>query len=205
MKKIVFVVRVDDYFPELCEITTSTIKHYADKIGAEYREIRERKFLDFPPTYEKMQIFELGKNYDFCLLIDADFVIHKDAPDFTMGILPGYVGFLFGFNADTMFEIDDVFMKDGRNIGIASNFVLTDRLTHNLWKPLDISWAEAKTKTKREFIIDEYCLSRNFAEHRFNFTGLNYCEEIKYLFRHIGVSEKDKYSCLSEARSYINE
>ena len=33
-KKELFVVQVDNYFPELCEITTPSLKTYANKIDA---------------------------------------------------------------------------------------------------------------------------------------------------------------------------
>lgn len=188
MKKAVFTVIVDDYMPELCARTIPTIRAYAEKIGADYIIIQDRKYPDFPPTYEKMQIFELGQDYDFCLLIDADFIIDINAPDFTLGILPGYVGVMEAFNADNMFEMDEYFKNDGRNLGLVSNFVLTDRQTHKLWEPLNMTWDEARIKTKREFIIDEYTISRNLAKYKLNFTGLNYDDEIKKLFHHIGAT-----------------
>jgi hypothetical protein len=188
MKKAIFTVLVDNYLPELCKKTLPTIKAYADKIGADYILIKNRKYPDFPPTYEKMQIYELGQGYDFCLLIDADFIIDANAPDFTTGILPGYVGVLEAFDAGNLFLKDEYFIKDGRNIGLVSCLVLTDKETHKLWEPLDVPWSEARLRTKREFIIDEYCLSRNLAKYGFKFTGLNYSDEIKKLFYHIGAT-----------------
>ena len=188
MKKGIFTVVVDNYRPDICEKTLPTIKSYADKIGAEHIIISGRKFPEWPATYEKMQIFELGKNYDFCILIDADMMVASNAPDFTTGILPGYVGVLEAFNADNLFQKDEYFIKDGRNIGLASNFVITDKETHKLWEPLDMAWEEARKKTKREFIIDEYCLSRNLAKYGFKFTGLNYSDEVVWLFHHLGAT-----------------
>lgn len=188
MKNAVFTVVVDNYRPDICATTIPTIKNYANKINAELIIISERKFPEFPPTYEKLQVYELGREFDHCLLIDADTKIHSTAPDFMPYILPGYVGLFESFDADKLFVKDEHFIKDGRNVGIASNFVLTDKETHELWKPLDISWDDARKLTKREFIIDEYCLSRNLAKHGFKFTGLQYNNNIKYLFHHIGVS-----------------
>lgn len=188
MSKAVFTVLVDNYQPELCKKTIPTIKAYAEKVGAEYIIIDKRKYPDFPPTYEKMQIYELGKNYDYCILIDADFLVDKEAPDFTEGISPGYVGVLEAFDADELFIKDEYFLADGRDIGLVSSLVVTDKETHKLWEPLNMTWAEARLKTKREFIIDEYCLSRNLAKYGFKFTGLNYNDEIKKLFYHIGAT-----------------
>lgn len=204
MTKAVFVVRVDNFLPELCALTIPTIKAYADKIGADYLEITERKWPAFPPTYEKIQVYDLGKNYDQCLLIDADFLIHRDAPDFTAGISPGYVGFLFSYDADSFFALDEYFKADGRNIGIAANFVLTDRATHQLWEPLAESWEVARKKIKREFIIDEYCLSRNLAKYKLKFTGLNYSNTIKYYFNHLGVGSGGVGEPVARAKKIID-
>lgn len=190
MKKAVFTVLVDNYNPELCRKTIPTIRAYADKIGAEYIIIDKRKYPDFPPTYEKMQIYELGRGFDYCILIDADFIVDKNAPDFTEGISPGYVGVLEAFDADAQFSKDECFIKDGRNIGLVSSLVVTDKKTHKAWEPLDLTWEEARQRTKREFIIDEYCLSRNLAKYGFKFTGLNYNDEIKKLFYHLGATTK---------------
>lgn len=200
MKKILFVVRVNDYFPELCEITIPTIKAYCDRIGAEYFEIKERKFPDFPPTYEKLQIYELGKRYDWCILSDADNMIHPNAMDFTTWLNPSYVGYFSGFDADNMFVMDEYFIRDGRNLGIATGFVVTNKLTHDFWTPLEFGWEEARKRTKREFIIDEYCLSRNLARFGLKFTGLNINSAISTMVAHIGVEEESKELCLLKAK-----
>ncbi len=190
MKKAVFTVMVDNYLPDICKVTLPTINAYANKICANHIIINKRQYPDFPPTYEKMQIHELGKTYDYCILIDADMIIDSKAPDFTTGMLPGYVGIFEAFDADKLFEMDKYFRQDKRKVGIASNFVITDRITHNLWEPLEFDWNIARTKTKREFIIDEYCLSRNLAKYNFKFTGLLYNKEISKLFNHLGATTK---------------
>jgi indolepyruvate ferredoxin oxidoreductase beta subunit len=72
MTKAVWVLYINNYFPELCKYTLPTIKLYAQKIGADFNLITTRKYLEFPITYEKIQIYELGNNYDWNILIDAD-------------------------------------------------------------------------------------------------------------------------------------
>lgn len=190
MKKAVFTVLVDNYRPDICIKTIPTIKAYAEKIGAEYIIIDERKYPEFPVFYEKVQVYELGKNYDFCILIDADFIVHPNAPDFTLGISPGYVGVVEAFDADKFFMKDEYFIKDARNIGLASCLVITDKETHKVWEPLDMPWSEVKDRLKFEKMADEYCLSRNLAKYGLKFTGLNYSDEIKKLFYHIGATTK---------------
>lgn len=204
-RKALWVVRVDNYFPDLCELTIPTIKKYSEKIGADYIEITERKYPEFPPTYEKLQIYDLGKSFDWNILLDADNVISPSAFDITSFLDPRVVGFMSAFDANNMFytKDDPYFERDGRNVGIASGLVITSSLTHDLWTPLDMTAEEAKKRTKRWFIIDEYCLSRNLARFGLKFSGLNLNDAINRLFVHVGVEEEDKSLCVEKARNIL--
>lgn len=187
-QKNVFVVRVENFLPELCKITVPTIEKYAQKIGANFVEITERKFPGFPPTYEKMQVFELGNGADWNILIDADYLISPSAPDFTLGLSSNYVSSLEAYDARKIFRTDSVFEEDGRYIGIAANFVITDLFTHNLWQPGVEDWGRARQNLlMREVNIDEYCISHNLSKYHYSFTGLNYSPEIRNLFVHLNV------------------
>ena len=64
----VYTLNIDDYFPEMMEITVPLMKKYADKIGANFIEINRRKFSDWHIHYEKLQIYELGKEADWNIL-----------------------------------------------------------------------------------------------------------------------------------------
>jgi len=208
VKKALFVVRVNDYFPELCEITMPNIRFYANSIGAEFIEIKNRRYLDFPATYEKVQIYDLGKEYDWCILSDLDNMIHPNAIDFTTWLNPAYVGCFSGYGASDFFERDKYYLRDGRNIGIASGFVVTSTLTHDLWTPLEFGWEEARKRTKREFIIDEYCLGRNLAKYGLKFTGLNINDSIRKMVVHLGTEEKNESErklCVKKAKALKEE
>lgn len=60
-KKTVFTLNVDGYAPEITALTYPLIEAYAEKIGADFHIISERKFPEWPVTYEKLQIFELAR------------------------------------------------------------------------------------------------------------------------------------------------
>jgi hypothetical protein len=205
MKKAVFVVRVDNYFPELCQYTIPSIKLYAKNIGADYREITTRMYPDFPPTYEKMQIHHLGRGYDVCMLSDADNILHPDCIDLSM-FAYNRVGSFSAFDSRTMFEQDTYFKRDERNLGVATGFVITHALTHDAWTPLEWGWEEARKKTKREFIIDEYCVSRNIAKYGLKFVGLNYDDSAKKMFYHMGVEGiQDKKGIVEKAKQLYEQ
>jgi hypothetical protein len=172
MRKAVWTVSVDNYLPELTKHTFPSLQHWADKIGADFHIISERKYPEFPPTYEKLQIYELGKPYEWNILVDADLMIHPDMPDLTKQVPPDHVGYYMGFDASLLFAADQYFLRHGKKIGVATNFVVTHGMVHDFWTPLEFGWEIARTKTKREFIIDEYCVSRNLAKFGLKHTGL---------------------------------
>ena len=58
MNKILHVLNINDFFPELFALTFPTIKAYADRSGFTINLITERKFPDYPINYEKMQVYK---------------------------------------------------------------------------------------------------------------------------------------------------
>lgn len=209
-KIAVYVVRVDNYFPELCEVTLPNIKMYAEKIGGELIEITERKYPDFPPTYEKVQVYELGYKNEWNILIDADFLIHPLTPNFTKILNPNVVGINYGYDANAYLDTRSIyFQRDGRNRGIATGLVMTNNLTHDLWEPLPYDWKTARKYTKREFIIDEYCLSRNLARYGLKYQGIlqEFPDIRDNCLIHLGVEEKtdeQKRDVINRAKSLID-
>ena len=81
MKKLIHVLNINDFFPELFALTFPTIKAYAERHGFLINLITERKFPDYPINYEKMQVFQDGMGADLNMLCDADMLIHPHFPD----------------------------------------------------------------------------------------------------------------------------
>jgi len=210
-KTMMYVVRVNNYWPELCELTLPNLKRYANKIGAEFVEITKRKFPDFPPTYEKLQVYEMGMNNMWNILIDADFLLHPLTPDFRAYLNPKVVGIDYGYRASVYLDTNDkYFQRYGANQGLATGLVVTHNIVHDLWTPLEFEWEEARTRLQREFIIDEYCLSRNLARFGLKFIGL-FQEKpesrAKWLI-HLGSEEKtsdEKQKVIDKAKSLLKE
>jgi hypothetical protein len=172
MKKAIWVLNINNYKPEITKYTLPTIKAYAERIGAEYSEITERKFPSYPVTYEKIQIHELGSKFDWNILIDADLLISKNFPDVTNVVNIDTVGIDSQYDIRALVKESDIyFARDGRLLGIAGYFVVTSFLTHDLWEPLE-SVQEGLLKIGREFSIDEYCISRNLAKYGLKVNGI---------------------------------
>ena len=189
MKKCIHVVYINDYYPELWSLTYPLILHYAKKINADINVISERKFPDWHMYYEKMQMYEYGKYYDANFLLDADVLIHPGFPDFTTVTKPHHIAFNDNFNAsDHYYGVEEniYFQRDGRDVGISTNAVISFKSTHDVWEPLNISPQEAKNILKPHAFIDEYCLSLNMAKYGLKYTGITWEEWQRYYFIHLG-------------------
>ena len=98
MNKILHVLNINDFFPELFALTFPTIKAYADRTGFTINLITERKFPDYPINYEKMQVYEDGKDAEVNILCDADMLIHPQFPDVTTFLQRDSIAFNDNYN-----------------------------------------------------------------------------------------------------------
>ena len=179
MRKTIYVLNIDNYAPDMREITYPLLKRYAHKIGAEFFEITERKWPNLPPVYEKFQIYELGREHknDWNIYIDSDALIHPEFPDITTQLAKDTVCFHWKDYAPLRFRYDKYFLRDGRNIGEGNWFAVASDWCLDLWHPLDdITFeeavenifptvAESRTVIKRDHLIDDYLVSRNIARY----------------------------------------
>jgi hypothetical protein len=204
IKKKIHIVYINDFFPELFKITYPTIKLYAEKNGYEINLITERKFPNWHIHYEKMQIYEDGKNYHLNVLVDADLMIHPDYPDIVTLCPETHIGMMDAYDIDKKCELNGYFIRDGRNVGVASNFVASTYLTHDIWKPLKITPEQGKKITfVREGDIDEYCLSHNLAKYGLKYCGLTHHKQLQKMILHTGTGNRKK--SLELANNTLNE
>jgi len=195
MKKSIWVVTVDNYQPELCKITLPNLEAYAKRIGAEFNVIKNRKWPSVSPTYEKLQVHELGKDSDWNIILDADMVIDDQMNDPTTVIPPTMIASWMCYEASVQFPSDKYFCRNGRNLGVSTNFIVVPHVCHDALTPFEESDLESRTKIRRPFILDEYCVSRNVAKY-----GLKYCGILSDLenppFRHLNYTS-GKSSCIN--------
>lgn len=185
IKKTVFLLDVDGYAPEITELTYPLIRHYARKIGAEIYKITERKFLGWPPVYEKLQIKTIAKEIgcDWAIYVDSDALIHPDFVDITHFLKKDTVCHWGNDNASMRWRHDEYFLRDGREIASCNWFTMASDWCLDLWTPLDITFEEAKSRifpTVDEIntviepghLIDDYTLSRNIAKFGLHFKNM---------------------------------
>jgi hypothetical protein len=183
-RKAVFTLSIDNYAPELTELTFPLMRHYARKIGADFVVIDKRKWPGWPPVYEKLQIHELCQPYDWAIFFDADVLVHPNCIDFT-NYLPDDVcahnGQDFG---NIRFRFDEAMRADGRSIGTCGWFVVAPRKCYDLWRPTEQTLEEVVANcfpTAEEIncglidaghLSDDYVVSRNIAKLKIKHTTL---------------------------------
>lgn len=188
---MIFTLNVDGYSREITDLTYPLLKFYAKKIGADFYVISERRFPNWPVTYEKLQIFELGKiaQNDWNIFLDSDTLVHPETIDFTNYIPMDTVAHNGYDFANIRWRYDEYFRRDGRNIGSCNWAAFASSWCLDLWRPLDdLTFEEAleniyptrnelNTVVTREHLIDDYTLSRNIARFGLKFKTLRDIEE----------------------------
>jgi hypothetical protein len=80
-KTLILTIAQGNLYSEMAFLTHPTIKAYADRIGAEFKVINEKKISSTSIHWEKFQIFDLLNIYDRILFVDTDIIIREDAPN----------------------------------------------------------------------------------------------------------------------------
>jgi hypothetical protein len=177
MKKTLFTLNINKYAPEITEMTYPLMRYYADKIGADFHIITERKYPDFPVVFEKMQIYHLGKamKNDWNIYIDSDAIIHPETPDWTLFLKKDTVAHNDVDMANIRWKYDYPFLRDGRNIASGNWNTTASDWCLDVWHPFDMTLEEAvkniypkvneiNTVITPSHLIDDYVISRNIAK-----------------------------------------
>jgi hypothetical protein len=189
MRKTLWTLNIGNYAPELCELTYPLLLAYARKMGADFQIINERRFPEMPVTYEKLQIFYLGRGNDWNVYIDSDAVIFPDMFDVTERIGKDTVAHYSRDHCINRFRSNEFFRRDGRDIGAANWFAVASDWCIDLWHPLSSVASqnilanhpetlreirpivvERQAGITPEHLIDDYTLSLNIARYGLKFT-----------------------------------
>jgi hypothetical protein len=189
-KKLIAVLCTDGWQPEIRALTFPLFKYHAKKIGADFHVINTRAFpSSYPLCYERFQLYDISKNYDWVIQLDADLLLHPDTPDFTRHIdkdtllisTPGF--------ASDSYQMDEYFLRDKRDIGVGGFITINSDWTRDFWLPPDdltpiqamqrcmpkvMEWRDRQFY--HDHIVLDYILSRNVAKF-----GLKY-ETLQNLF-----------------------
>lgn len=202
MRTALWTLNIDNYAPGITELTYPLMSHYAEKIGAEFKIIDRREYPDWPVTYEKLQIHELGQDYDWNYYLDSDALVHPDTVNWIEQLDKSTMAHNGTDMANIRWKYDKYFRRDGRNIGSCNWCTIASNWCLDLWRPLDdLSLDEAlsniypravelNTVITKDHLIDDYVLSRNIARFGLKCASLlNMQRELnlgrEYFFYHI--------------------
>lgn len=176
MKKLIAVFCMDDWQPEIRNLTFPLLKYYAKKIGADFHVINTRKFPNSPICYERFQLHEISKNYDWTIQFDADLLLHPDMPDVTQHLSKDTVLISTPGLASQSYQTDEYFQRDGRDQCVGAFVTVNSDWTRDFWKPpedLTPDQAMARCTPKvfewrerqlyNDHIVLDYIISRNVA------------------------------------------
>lgn len=181
--KTLYTLNVAGYAPEITALTYPLLRRYAQKIGADFHVMTERRWPGWPPVYEKLQIRDLAaaRGDEWAIYIDSDALVHPDFFDVTEHLPRDTVCHNGADMAGCRWRYDDYFRRDGRHIGSCNWFTIASSWCLDLWTPLDITFEEALTRIfptqaerntviTPEHLIDDFTLSRNIARFGLKFT-----------------------------------
>lgn len=190
MRKCVWTLNVDRWAPDICVVTYPYMLHFARKIDAEFRIIRDRKSAaDRCAAIEKLQIYDLGRPYDWNLFIDSDGVVFPDMFDPTEHVKKDTVIQYALDHAGNRFRYNGYLRRDGRDIGCCGLFSAVSDWCLDFYHPLDDISYEAAVKEifptvkerlagiSPEHLIDDYITSRNVARYGLKITTVRKIQE----------------------------
>ncbi len=213
MKKTIFTLNINDYSPEITNITYPFIDAYARKIGADLQIITTRKYPDYPIPYEKFQIYDLATDWN--IYIDSDALIHPDTFDVTELLPEDTVLTARSEFAPIHFNYDRFFKRDNRHIYAGNWFTVASKLCIDIWHPLDDlplvqavcnihpTLLERNRDITSAHLLDDYVLSRNIAKFGLKYkTFTQILEEQgnpgEFLYHEYLYSEKEKVVSLKK-------
>ncbi len=189
MKKIVYTLDIN-YDKRITDITRPALIRWAKKIGATIKVIKKRKYLDYPITYEKFQMYEWAKTHhaDWHIFVDADAYIGNDFMD-VIEMIPKTNAVIFkGGIGNTRFKTDNYMRRYGKHYDVGSWFFAFSDWTMDAFKPIHLQSGEPTVKqciknifpivvekngpvpVKPSHLIDDYLLCRNIAKYGIKLT-----------------------------------
>jgi hypothetical protein len=220
-RKTIYTLVTDNYAPRIRELTFPLLQNYANKIGADFHVITERKRPEWPVTIEKFQVAELAvdRGDEWTMFIDADALVSPEFFDPTDHMNKNTVGHNGKDMAGVRWTADKYMRRDGRWYGSCTWFVIaSDWTVEDLWQlptqtpqeafsHIHITIGEHNSgHCQTEHLIDDYTLSRNIARFGLKTTTIvDICGQLgwkdqngrgfnPHLFHLYSISEEEKLS-----------
>ncbi len=187
MSKIaVFTTVLNNNHQEIKDKTIPLIEAYAKKINAEFIKITTPIFTEYPENYEKMQIYDLGKDNDYNIHIDWDVIVCPEIIDMTLECPVDSIGHWGAYGAGSWFQLDDIFLTDTleslefdsegnkipgifnpRDFAFDDSIICVPKACHEVWKTTELPYDAALVFAGRRNWIGQWNLARNTAKYHY--------------------------------------
>lgn len=208
------VVTLDINYPkEITDITYPCMKEYAENINADFKIINERKNPELPVPMEKFQLYNLCKDYDWVIFLDADCLINPDTFNFTKAVEPDiiivaeYLDILK--SKDPQFKTTNVMGKYNLDLHTPFSFLVfhssQKNVVYNWDNPLQYvtyvneTLSMKKNGKKSEWHLDEFLLSVNITRYGINTASL------KDDFPRVTVAHDGSYLTLQQKIDFLTQ
>jgi hypothetical protein len=189
----IYTLCVDNYAPEITRLTFPFMRYFAEKIGADFNVITERKFPGWPHPCEKWQLYELSERHErrTTVFFDADVLIHPETVDFTQWIPRDHCANNGCDMANVRVNYDRYFLRDGRNIGTCGWLIVASDWTRDIFQPPDdLTLEECIARchpildelrpaidhphaiVDKAHLVDDFIMSRNVARYGLKYVTL---------------------------------
>lgn len=188
-RRVIFTLNIDNYAPGIRALTRPLLERYAKYAGYDICDINSRAFPDWDVDLEKLQIYNLMKEYkiEFAWYIDSDAAIHPDLPPLHNLVPRDHCAHNGSDLAPVRWRYTDdgYFQRDGRNIGSCCWNIVAWDWTRDVFHPPDISFNDAMKniriiEAERQsgvvtpaHLVTDYIVSRNIARYGLKYVNLN--------------------------------
>jgi hypothetical protein len=90
--KAVVTISIGSEYERLGGLLHPSKRAYARKVGAEFVEIKSRKWMDVHPNFEKLQMYDMLGQFDRVLFLDCDTFVRSGTPDLFTLVPEEYFG-----------------------------------------------------------------------------------------------------------------
>jgi len=188
-KLAIATITIGDKFWKMASYTHPFIKDYAEKCGADFVVLDQRKMYDRCglATYERFQLFELFEKYDRIAFIDTDILVAPDSPSVFELTPLGKIGAsseeIYSQSGRDKEVTQEVLGEvDWKNVYFNAGMLVLDKLHRELLNPEApglTEWARGDFRSQHRNLLND----QPYINHRSNLLGFE-VHDLGHRFNH---------------------
>jgi lipopolysaccharide biosynthesis glycosyltransferase len=106
MKKAIVSAAFGEFYDRMAQLTYPSFRKYANKVGADFIALRDRKFTHLTSHLEKFQLYDVLGEYDVAVWIDCDALVSYHACSIFDAVPPGHFAAVDEGKVGVIFDIE---------------------------------------------------------------------------------------------------